>query len=461
MVYLLKEMKGTRRGKSRRGGIRTGRGNFQGRESLAGTASQPQIPPRQGPLQTEQSSNPRQGPQQISQISNDPIQRTSLETQSSRTLEESFSRSPYYCFAVSRINKKRGRGKYKSKTVDIKTKYGGKINIIIPYDIDRAVGSGARDIVNYCGLIMRSSISFRDGNWQKIVLKHGEAMWYKVKDKFEFCGGLREHKLQGFVISTMQRLFRAWKARLHNSYSAYDTDEERLSHRPEDVELEDWKYLVKYFGSEKFKVVSERNKKNREKQITKHSCGTRSFAEVDERNPESGEKDTPDKVWEIQHTRKKDNGERVWFDLLQGQLQQLVVEQQSEEIEHPMTRDEILSSVLGEISVYVREKGYGKKPPKKSQLHKSDIEASVSSAMESIRQEMQADMDRKLQEEREQMTADLKKNMKEDLQKKLDEECEHMKGEVDKMFQEQMAAIMTRMQQGQGSYAMGPNQEVV
>jgi len=111
-----------------------------------------------------------------------------------------------------------------------------------------------------------------------------------------------------------------------------------------------------------------------------------------------------------------------------------------------MTRDDILSSVLGERSGYVRGKGYGKKPPKKTQIQQTDIEASVSSTMESMRQEMQADMDRKLQEEREQMTADLKRNMEEDLLKKLEEEREHMKGEVDKMFQEQMAAIMTRMQ---------------
>ncbi|WMV29613.1 hypothetical protein MTR67_022998 [Solanum verrucosum] len=80
----------------------------------------------------------------------------------------------------------------------------------------------------------------------------------------------------------MQRLFRAWEARLHNHYCAYSTDEDKLSNLPEDVELEDWKYLVKYFGSEKFKVISERNKNNREKQITKHSCGTRSFAKVEE-----------------------------------------------------------------------------------------------------------------------------------------------------------------------------------
>ncbi|XP_060209124.1 uncharacterized protein LOC132636325 [Lycium barbarum] len=134
-------------------------------------------------------------------------------------------------------------------------------------DIDRAMGPGARDIVSYSGLTMRSIISFREGKWQKIVLKYGEAMWLRVKNKFEVCGGLREHKLQGFVISSMQRLFR---------------DEERLSHRPKDVQLEDWKYLVKYFGSEEFNIVSERNKRNREKQITKHVCGTKSFAEVEE-----------------------------------------------------------------------------------------------------------------------------------------------------------------------------------
>lgn len=63
----------------------------------------------------------------------------------------------------------------------MKTKYGSKIIVHIPDDIDRAVGPGARDIVNYCGLIMRSTISFRDGEWAKNFAKHGEKMWLKVK----------------------------------------------------------------------------------------------------------------------------------------------------------------------------------------------------------------------------------------------------------------------------------------
>nr|XP_009789979.1 PREDICTED: uncharacterized protein LOC104237517 isoform X2 [Nicotiana sylvestris] len=263
----------------------------------------------------------------------------------------------------------------------------------------------------------------------------------------------------------MQRLFRAWKARLSRLYSKYNTNEERLSHRPEDVELEDWKYLIQYFGSQDFKVVSDRNKRNREKQITKHTCGTRSFAEVEEstRNPITGEIDTPDKVWEIQHTRKDDRGEL-------GQLQEVVTQQQSEEIEHPMTRDEILSIVLGERTGYVRGKGYGKKPPKKSNMQHANIESSVSSAMEIVHQEMQAEMDRKLQEEREQMAAELKRNMELEFQRKLAEEREHANAEVqrklaeerehanaevgkrihlevDKRMYEQFASFMIRMQQ--------------
>ncbi|KAM3290092.1 hypothetical protein P3S67_018381 [Capsicum chacoense] len=132
-------------------------------------------------------------------------------------------------FGVSLINIREGRGKYKSKTVDFKIKHGGKIKIMIPDDIDdidRAVGSGARDIVNYSGLIMRTTISFQDGNWLKIVLKHGEAMWPRVRDKFEVRNGLPEYKLQGFVISTMQRLFRSWKAQLQVIYSSYDNDKD-------------------------------------------------------------------------------------------------------------------------------------------------------------------------------------------------------------------------------------------
>lgn len=53
----------------------------------------------------------------------------------------------------------------------------------------RVVSYGDRDIVNYSGLIIRSSISFLYGNLQNIILKYGEEMWCKVKvlNHFNFC----------------------------------------------------------------------------------------------------------------------------------------------------------------------------------------------------------------------------------------------------------------------------------
>ncbi|PHU07865.1 hypothetical protein BC332_24354 [Capsicum chinense] len=261
-------MRGSGRGKSGRGG--TGRGR--------GPGSFP-----------ERSSSPSQGPLQTERISSGPIQRISPETQSSRNLDENVRLSvEAETGAVRRVRKEDLRHVAKATGATV-IKHGGKIKIIIPDDIDRAVGSGAGDIVNYSGWLMRTTISFRDGNWQKIVLKHGEAMWLRVRDKFEVLNGLPEYKLQGF-----------------------------------DVELDDWKHLVEYFGSDEFKE----------------------------------------------------------------QLHQLIIEQQSEEIENPMTSDMILSSVLGVRSGYVRGKGHGKKPLKKSQMQQRNIESGVSSAVESMCQEM-------------------------------------------------------------------------
>ncbi|KAM3320926.1 hypothetical protein P3S67_008128 [Capsicum chacoense] len=96
------------------------------------------------------------------------------------------------------------------------------------------------------------------------------------------------------------------------------------------------------------------------------------------RDPLIGEKETPDFIWEIQHTRTNVNRERVWLDPqskeIHGQLHQLIIEQHSEEVENPMTSDKILSSVLRVRSGYVRGKGHGKKPLKKSQMQQANIE---------------------------------------------------------------------------------------
>ncbi|XP_055817776.1 uncharacterized protein LOC129886903 isoform X2 [Solanum dulcamara] len=380
------------RGRGRRAGRGHGRGNIEGvRDNFAVASSVNNNPPHRPIL--DQASPPQAQPAGIPKA----IQWTSPSLRTPGTSQRRLSGSQLSSNMegsvhpssenlnsgeVSCSKSKKGRGKYRSINVEMKTKYGGKITVHIPDDIDRAVGPGARDIVNYCGLTMRSTISFRDGDWATIFAKHGETMWLKVKAK------------------------------------------------------------------------SERNKINRKKQTTKHLCGSKSFAEVEEstRDPLTGEKAPPDRVWELQHTRKNDKGELLWSDQqsqqIHGQIHKLVVQQQYEQNENPMAGDEILATVLGERTGYVRGKGYGKTPLKKSRTQHEYLESSLSSAIESVRQEMQADMDRKLQEEREQMRAEMDKRF----QAQMEKERRQMRVEIDKRIQDQMVAnLMVGMQQGQGS----------
>ncbi|XP_059311964.1 uncharacterized protein LOC132063443 isoform X2 [Lycium ferocissimum] len=452
------------RGRGRRGGRGRGRGNIEGvRDNFAVVSSVNINPPHKPTL--DQASQPLVQstgiPEETQWTSPDlrspeTSQRPLSGSQLSGNMEGSVHPSSENLNSgeVSCRKTKKGRGKYRSLHLDMKTQRGSKIKVHIPDDIDRAVGPGARDIVNYCGLIMRSTISLRDGDWATIFAKDGETMWLKVKEKFEVGGGKGEHVLQSFVASTMKRLFRTWKTRLHAEYLRYNTDEERLSHPPKDVVREDWEFLIQYFGSEEFKAKSERNKINRKKQTTKHSCGSKSFAEVEEstRDRLTGEKAPPDRVWELQHTRKNDKGELLWSDeqsqRVYGQIQELVAQQQYEQNENPKTGDEILAAILGERTGYVRGKGYGKKPLKKSRMQLVNFRSNFSSAIESVRQEMQAEMDRKLEEEREQMRAEMDKRFEAQMQ----EERRQMRIEIDKRIQDQMVAtLMVRMQQGQGS----------
>ncbi|KAF7808272.1 hypothetical protein G2W53_035015 [Senna tora] len=267
-----------------------------------------------------------------------------------------------------------------------------------------------------------------------------------------------------FVIDTLQRLFRAWKNRLHTHYKKFPTDQERLDNRRVDVTPENWNWLVEHYSSDTFKVASERNKRNRAKQVIRHTSGPRSFAEVEEliRDPTTGEKATPDAVWEIQHTHKT-NGGRVWLDPkskeIHGRLKELVSQQKDNQ--HPLTGDEILEYVLGEKSGYVRGKGYGKKPITKRARQQIDVEASVSSAIKVIRDQMQAEFDRKLQEDcaeyerkiQEERVEYERKLQEERNELQLKEQEKHaelerkMQAEIDQRIQAQLTILMSNFQQ--------------
>ncbi|CAO2824837.1 unnamed protein product [Amaranthus hypochondriacus] len=117
----------------------------------------------------------------------------------------------------------------------------------------------------------------------------------------------------------MQRLYRLYKCRLHYYYKSKkcrNIDDERKKNPAPDLPQSQWEYLIKYYGSDEFKLISARNSKNRnsDKRV-KHTTGQKSFSESEDvlTKTNGGVKLSADKVWLIQHTRKNDDGKLEWL----------------------------------------------------------------------------------------------------------------------------------------------------
>lgn len=48
--------------------------------------------------------------------------------------------------------------------------------------------------------------------------------------------------------------YKGWRSTFSATYRAYDTYDERMTHKPEDLHIVEWHYLVLYFGTEEFQV---------------------------------------------------------------------------------------------------------------------------------------------------------------------------------------------------------------
>jgi hypothetical protein len=59
------------------------------------------------------------------------------------------------------------------------------------------------------------------------------------------------------VLKIAKEQYRGWRSTLSSTYKAYKTDAARLANVPEDLQQEEWEWMIQYFGTDaKFKVIS-------------------------------------------------------------------------------------------------------------------------------------------------------------------------------------------------------------
>ncbi|KAK4848957.1 hypothetical protein QYF36_019171 [Acer negundo] len=91
------------------------------------------------------------------------------------------------------------------------------------------------------------------------------------------------------------------------------TVKQALANPPVEVDVEDWKYLVKLWQDESWKNKSQRNKDNNSQIQFAHSSGTKAFSRVrwENRNPETGV--LPSRIDTLKLTRY-DEENKKWVD---------------------------------------------------------------------------------------------------------------------------------------------------
>uniref|UniRef100_A0A8I6WZ30 Uncharacterized protein n=1 Tax=Hordeum vulgare subsp. vulgare TaxID=112509 RepID=A0A8I6WZ30_HORVV len=118
--------------------------------------------------------------------------------------------------------------------------------------------------------------------------------------------GMNYRSFKDDVVVIMKRKLPLIGVRRCSTYKAYKTDTARLANLPEDLQPEEWEWMIQYFGKDsKFQERSQKNTDNRKKQKTKHRIGSKSYSQVsfEKRNPKPGEEPDCISLWELTHMK--------------------------------------------------------------------------------------------------------------------------------------------------------------
>ncbi|XP_021316054.1 uncharacterized protein LOC110435060 isoform X2 [Sorghum bicolor] len=102
--------------------------------------------------------------------------------------------------------------------------------------------------------------------------------------------------------------YKGWRSTFSATYRAYTTYDERMRHKPEELDIVEWHYLVLYFGSEKFQRISNKNSQNRQNVKIHHLTGSKSFSQCsfEQRDPLTGDEPNDLELFMLRKVRMGD-----------------------------------------------------------------------------------------------------------------------------------------------------------
>ncbi|MQM10192.1 hypothetical protein Taro_043081, partial [Colocasia esculenta] len=158
-----------------------------------------------------------------------------------------------------------------------------KLVVQIDMEFRRPFGENTDDLVGEIARLVTQCASFDVPYWRDVPEDRKTKIYEKMLDKFELRVGdevCNDIHIRKIIYEIAGRRYQDVRITLYRHYQSYATDEDCLQNPPEDINANEWAWLVNYFGCQKFKAMSERNKVNRFKQVISHITGRRSFKQV-------------------------------------------------------------------------------------------------------------------------------------------------------------------------------------
>ncbi|KAM0824641.1 hypothetical protein ACQ4PT_070061 [Festuca glaucescens] len=190
--------------------------------------------------------------------------------------------------------KKKGRGVLKGFKAAKKHFANGsaKLNITFSEKLGGTVGINYRSFKDDVVFIMKKRLPLIGvRTWSNIHPSIHRLIVSDIIDKWDLED---TPETEEKVLKIAKERYRGWRSTLSSTYKAYKTDAARLANLLEDLQLEEWEWMI-----------DQKNSDNRKKQKTKHRVGSKSYSQLsfEKRNLETGEEPDCIALWELTHTK--------------------------------------------------------------------------------------------------------------------------------------------------------------
>ncbi|KAK8946415.1 hypothetical protein KSP39_PZI007369 [Platanthera zijinensis] len=317
-----------------------------------------------------------------------------------------------------------------------------RVDVQLPVELQRLVGYRAQELITKCGRYVRLHAPLNVEKWSEISTDIIDKLINIIYAEFNLPN---ESHVRGDLISSLRRHYNIWRFHLYNDYYLeWSTDLQRRANCPKDIDPAHWNWIIRYWGSTRFKRSNGINKQNKSQQKMKSHVESKSIArtiyEMRGAPQEQDELPLYVRLWEKTHKGKHNEWQDEATEEIYKKLLELHDTQIKEKGEDKLTLEEAYTTILGHHSGYILGMGSGPRPSEHARTNVQQLQAE-------IRAELEVGMSSRIQEMEDRMTQRM--SHIQEMEDRMTQRMSHIQEMEDRMTQIVESKILALLKQRQ------------